>query len=294
MRVTNMYMVELAQAASAKNQSNVAQLSQEVSSGLAVAKPSDNPTAWLEAQRAKVEQTINDGTGAALQTGLVKIDATDGALSSLAQIVSQAQTIAVEGASASITSDARADAAQQVNGLLQAALAAANTQDVDGNYLLSGTAVNTVPFESSGNYQGNAATTSINSSSTATTQDSLSGSALDTGPGSVNIIATLGNLATALGGNDVPGIQAQLANLNTAVTQLATTRAQVGGMMSTLQSAQSAQQTLSTTLQTSISNLTNADAVQSASQLAQASTALQISQAVTTRVLSLLQPDATS
>lgn len=294
MRVTNMYMVTLAQQANEKNQSTVAQLSQEVSSGLAVSKPSDNPTAWIEAQRAKVEQTINDGTGQALQGGLEKINATDGALSTLSQLVSQAQSLAVEGASASVTSDARADAAQQVNGLLQSALAAVNTKDVDGTYLLSGTAVNTAPFEATGNYQGNSATTSVASSANGTSQDSLAGSALEAGTNSVNIIQTLGDLATALSGNDVTGIQTQLANLNTAVSQLATTRAQVGGMMSALQSAQSAQQSLSTTLTTSISGLVDADAVQSASNLAQASTALQVSQAVTSKVLALLQPDSSS
>ncbi|HEY3802783.1 MAG TPA: flagellin [Kofleriaceae bacterium] len=292
MRVTNMYMVTLAQQANEKNQSTVAQLSQEVSSGLAVSKPSDNPTAWIEAQRAKVEQTINDGTGQALQGGLEKINATDGALSTLSQLVSQAQSLAVEGASASITSDARADAAQQVTGLLQSALAAVNTKDVDGTYLLSGTAVNTAPFDATGTYQGNSATTSVASSANGTSQDSLAGSALDAGTNSVNIIQTLGDLATALSGNDVTGIQAQLANLSTAVSQLATTRAQVGGMMSALQSAQTAQQSLSTTLTTSISGLVDADAVQSASNLAQASTALQVSQAVTSKVLALLQPSS--
>ncbi len=290
MRVTNMYLVSLAQAADAKNQSNVAQLTQEVSSGLAVSKPSDDPVAWIEAQREKVRSTINDGTGEALQGGLQKLTATSGALASLAQVVSQAQALATQGASATTTAAGRADAAQQANGLLQSALSAANTTDVDGTYLLSGTAVNTVPYESSGNYQGNASTTSINSSSTATSQSSLAGSSLE---GSVNIIETIGDLATALSSNDVTGIQTALGNLNTAVTELSATQAQVGGMMATLQSAQSSQQSLSTSLQTSIANYVDADAVQSASALAQASTTLQVSQAVTTKVLALLQPTTT-
>jgi flagellar hook-associated protein 3 FlgL len=289
MRVTNMYLVDLAQQANAKNQSTVATLTQEVSSGLAVAQPSDNPTAWIEAQRDKVRATINDGTGEALTSGLEKLTATDGALSSLSQIVSQAQALAVEGSSATVTGSAQADMAQQVNGLLQSALQAVNAQDVDGSYLLSGTAVNTVPFESSGNYQGNATTTSINSSQTQTSQDTISGSALGVGSG-VNIIETIGDLATALTNSNTAGVQAALGNLNTAVSQLATTRSQVGGMMASLQSAQSAQQTLSTSLTTSISNYVDADAVQSASALAQASTALQVSQSVTAKVLSLLTP----
>jgi flagellar hook-associated protein 3 FlgL len=236
-----------------------------------------------------VRSTINDGTGEALTSGLEKLTATDGALSSLSQIVSQAQALAVEGSSATVTGSAQADMAQQVNGLLQSALQAVNAQDVDGSYLLSGTAVNTVPFESTGNYQGNSTTTSINSSQTQTSQDAITGSSLDVG-GGVNIVETIGDLATALTNSNTAGVQAALGNLNTAVSQLATTRSQVGGMMASLQSAQSAQQTLSTSLTTSISNYVDADAVQSASELAQASTALQVSQSVTAKVLSLLTP----
>ncbi|HEX4450664.1 MAG TPA: hypothetical protein VH143_07330 [Kofleriaceae bacterium] len=291
MRVTNMYMVDLAQQANAKNQSTVAQLSQEVSSGLAVAKPSDNPVAWMEAQREKVRSAINDGTGEALQSGIEKLTATDGALSTLSGLVSQAQALAVEGASANITSDARANEAQQVNGLLQSALAAVNSKDVDGTYLLSGTAVNTTPYDTTGNYQGNSSTVSINSSASSTSQSSIAGSALN---GSVNVIATIGALATALTNNDLPGIQGALTNLNTAVSEMSTTRSQVGGMMASLQSAQSAQQSLQTSLTSSISNYTEVDAVQSASALAQASTVLQVSQSVTQKVLELLTPPATA
>ncbi|HEY1551355.1 MAG TPA: hypothetical protein VGG28_26180 [Kofleriaceae bacterium] len=291
MRVTNMYMVDMAQQANAKNQSTVAQLSQEVSSGLAVAKPSDDPVKWMEAQREKVRSAINDGTGEALQSGIEKLTATDGALSTLSGLVSQAQSLAVEGASANITSDARANEAQQISGMVQSALAALNTKDVDGTYLLAGTSVNTTPFDSGGNYAGNSSTTSINSSSSDTSQSSLAGSSLSS---SVNIISTLNGLVTALNANDTTGIQTALGSLNTAVTQMATTRAQVGGMMASLQSAQSAQQSLTTSLASSISNYTEVDAVQSASSLAQASTVLQVSQSVTQKVLELLTPETTS
>jgi len=290
MRVTNMYMVTLAQAANAKNQSNVAQLTQEVSSGLRVSKPSDDPTAWLEAQRQKVQTTLNTGVGEAIQSATTRLQLTDGALATLSSVVSQAQELAVEGSSAQLTPSARADQAQQVAGLLQSALAAANTKDSDGNYVLSGTAISTQPFENpSGNYQGNGTALSVNTDATTTQQASLPGTALE---GGVNIFVTLNTLVTALSSNNLTGIQSALGDLNTANTQLATTRAQVGGMMTTMQSAQTASTTLASTLQTSVASLTQVDAVQAASQLAQASTALQVSQAVTTKVLSLLEPSS--
>ena len=288
MRVTNMYLVELAQAATAKNQSNVATLSQEVSSGLAVAKPSDNPTAWIEAQRQKVESTLTDGTTEAIQNGTNRLNASDGALSELSSIFSQAQTLAVQGANGTLDASSRAALGQQATALFQQAIAAANSKGPDGNYLFAGTDV-TQPFDpTTGNYSGNATAISVNTNSTTTAQASIPGGVVDAG----NILLSLNTLATALNANDVTGIQSSIGGLNTAVSQLSQTRAQVGAMMDTLQSATSANQTLSTTLQTSISNLVDADAVQSASSLAQASTALQVSQAVTTKVLSLLEPSS--
>ncbi len=288
MRVTNMYLVELAQAATAKNQSNVAALSQEVSSGLAVAKPSDNPTAWIEAQRQKDESTLNDGTRQAIQDGTNRLNASDGALSELSSIFAQAQTLAVQGANGSLDASSRAALGQQATALFQQAIAAANSKGPDGNYLFAGTDV-TQPFDpTTGNYSGNATAISVNTDSTTTAQASVPGGVVDAN----NILLSLNTLATALNANDVPGIQNTIGTLNTAVSQVSQTRAQVGAMMDTLQSATSASQTLSTTLQTSISNLVDADAVQSASSLAQASTALQVSQAVTTKVLSLLEPSS--
>jgi flagellar hook-associated protein 3 FlgL len=288
MRVTNMYLVQLAQAATAKNQSNVATLTQEVSSGLAVAEPSDNPTAWIEAQRQKVESTLNDGAGDAIQAGTNRLSASAGALSELSSIFAQAQTLAVQGANGSLDASSRAALGQQVSGLFQQAIATANSKGPDGSYLFAGTDV-TQPFDpTTGNYSGNATAISVNTNGTATAQASIPGGVLDAG----NILLSLNTLATALNGNDVAGIQSSITGLNTAVSQLSQTNAQVGAMMDTLQSATTASQTLSTTLQTSISNLVDADAVQSASNLAQASTALQVSQAVTTKVLSLLEPSS--
>ena len=287
MRVTNMYMVQLAQAATAKNQSNVAQLTQEVSSGLRVEKPSDDPTAWIEAQREKVQSALDTGVNEAIQQSSTRLNAVDGALQSLSSIFSQVQAMAVEGASAQLTPSARADLGQQVSALFQQAIAIGNSKAPDGSYLFAGTD-NALPFSSNGNYNGNATSISVNTDTVSTAPASLAGGVLDAG----NVLLSIGDLATALSANDLPNIQAGVANMNAAVAQLSTTRAQVGGMMTTMQSAQNASSTLATTLTTSVSNLVDADTMQSASQLAQASTALQVSQAVTTKVLSLLGPSS--
>lgn len=292
MRVTNMYLVELAQTATANQQSNVATLSQQVSSGLRVAQPSDDPTAWVEAQREKVQSALNDGTSTAIESANDRLTQTDGALSQVAQIVSQVQSLAVQGANSDMTAASRSEIAQEVTGLFQSAVAAANSQGTDGSYLLSGTAASTQPFDpTTGAYNGNSAGTTVDTDGNQIAPASIAGTALTAASG-VDILPTIAQLATALSANNSTAIQSALGALNTAVGQVATARSTAGGMMDTLQSAKSAHDTLSTALQTSISNYVDADSVSAASALATASTALQTSQAVTTRVLSLLESTA--
>jgi flagellar hook-associated protein 3 FlgL len=290
MRVTNMHMVDLAQAGAAQNQSNVATLSQEVQTGLRVAKPSDDPTAWIEAQREKVRSALNDGTSEAIQSSSERLTSTDGALATLSSIVSQAQALAVQGSNASQNASTRAAIGAEMTSLFQAAVTAGNTKGVDGSYLLAGTAVATQPFDpTTGAYQGNAGVNAVNTDTAATEPAAIAGSALTAANG-VDVIPTLSQLATALNGNNLAGIQSAITSLNTAVSQLATTRSQAGGMMAALNSAKSSHDSLSTQLSTSISDYTEVDVVQAASDLSKASTALQVSQAVTTKVLSLLSP----
>src|SRR5215831_10738876 len=99
MRITGNRLIDLASASTTKNQAAVATASAEVSSGLRVAEPSDDPTAWLAAQRTKLHQALSQGTGAAVAASRDRLELTDSALASLSDIVSQVRTLAIQGAS---------------------------------------------------------------------------------------------------------------------------------------------------------------------------------------------------
>jgi flagellar hook-associated protein 3 FlgL len=290
MRITDHGIVDLAAASTARNESRVAELAQEVSSGLKIAKPSDDPAAWLTAQRARIRAALNDGTGVALETGHQHMVATDGALASLSGIVQQSQQLAIEGANGTQTADSRAAIGAELDGLFASAVAAANAQDSNGEYLLAGTNSLAQPFDSTtGAYAGNAAARSIASETASTQVATIAGAGLTASNG-VDILPLLKTLATALNANDLPTIQTSLTGLDTAVKQLAQLRGQTGGRMAVLESAKAAHDTLSTRIATTISNAVEVDTVAAASELAKASQALTVAQSVTSHVLQILAP----
>jgi flagellar hook-associated protein 3 FlgL len=291
MRITDNHIVDMAAAGTARNESAVGDLTNEVTSGLRVSKPSDDPYAWVSAQRNRVRAALNDGTSAAIDAGHDRLTATDGALATISGLVSQARELAVEGSNDTQNAASRAAIGAEMGSLFDSAVAAANAQDPNGEYLLAGTSSLAQPFDTTtGAYTGDSVTRSISTDTVATQVATVPGSALTASSG-VDILPLLKTLATALNTNDPVTVRNALGDLDTATTQLAQLRGQNGGHMAVLESAKSAHDALSTQISTQISNDVEIDAVAAATDLAKASTALTVSQTVTTHVLQLLDPN---
>jgi flagellar hook-associated protein 3 FlgL len=290
MRITDHRIVDMAATATQRNQATVGELSQQLSSGLRVSKPSDDPAAWMSAQREKVRAALNDGTSQAIAVGHERLVASDGALSTIAGIISQARELAVEGANDTQTASTRQDIGAQVQSLFDAAVATANTTGANGEYLFAGTNSLAQPFDTTtGAYTGDSTTRAINTDTTATQIATVAGSSLTAANG-VDLLPLLKTLATAMNTNDTATIQSTLGSLETAVKQVAQLRGQTGAHMAVLESAKIANDQLATRIQTSISNSVEIDTVAAASDLAKASQALTVSQTVTAHVLQLLDP----
>jgi flagellar hook-associated protein 3 FlgL len=127
-------------------QSAMLKTQQQLSSGLAVATPSDNPIAAVQAldtqqnESLNTQYTTNRGT-AEDQLGLV-----DTTLSSVGTLLQSASTIAVAAGNATLSNSDRASYATQLSGQLQQLLGLANTKNGEGQYLFSGYQGNTQPF----------------------------------------------------------------------------------------------------------------------------------------------------
>jgi flagellar hook-associated protein 3 FlgL len=289
MRITGNRLIDLAAASSTRHQSTVGTVSAQLSSGMRVTTPSDDPAAWVAAQRTKLRQVLSQGAGAAVAASRDRLQMTDTALASIGDVVSQIQTLAVQGASDTYNATNRAGLGAEVRGLFQSALASANAQSSDGEYLLAGNASLAAPFDAGGVYHGDAGVRAVPITDGATAATTIAGSQLTAAAG-VDVLPLLDRVATALSNNDLPGLLAALPDLATAVKQLAASRSQTGAAMSSLDQTTAARAQLEQDMQQAISRYVEVDTVTAASDLARASQALEVSRAVSSHIISLLAP----
>lgn len=291
MRITGNRMIELATASTSKAQSNLSAAANQVDSGLRVTTPSDDPAAWVAAQRTRLRQVMSEGAGAAVDTSRDQLTIADNSLESIGNVLSQVRTLAIQASSDTYNAANRIGLGEQVEGLFKTALSSANVQGTTGEYLFAGSASTTAPFDAAGAYAGDNATRVIPGDGPATTDVNIPGTALTAASG-VDVLPLLSKVATALKANDLPGLLATLPDLDTAVKQVSTARTQAGGAMNVLDAAKSARGVLEENMTKSISRLTESDTISSASDLAKASQALDVSRTVASKVIQILSPNS--
>lgn len=285
MRITEAMMLNTALENQATAASTMAQLTQEASSGLRVAQPSDDPVAWSNIQQQDSTMSVLQARSAAATQAGGDINLAESTLSEATDLMAQAQSIAVEGANGTQTAASRANAATQVSSLTQQLVALANTRGSSG-YLFGGTASNAPPFDSSGVFQGNNQTTSVEIADGVTVTSNASGADAFTAAGGTDVFAALQGLATALSSNDPTAIQASIATIGTATTQLTAARINAGLSAGVLTSASTAIASAVTQLQVSVASEADADAPSTLSNLQAAQTSFQAAIDVNKEVLS--------
>ena len=127
-----------------------AQLGAQLSSGKKLTQPSDDPAQI--AQDLQLHATISTETQQStnVQGAVSQLTSTDSALSSLTSVIQSARQLAVQGASDTLSASQRSAIADQVDQLLQQAIAIGNTQ-YDGQYVFGGSATNaTAPVQAQG------------------------------------------------------------------------------------------------------------------------------------------------
>jgi flagellar hook-associated protein 3 FlgL len=129
-------------------------LQNEVTTGLSVTQPGDNPAVMNQVLNLQSEASA----GTQYQNNISQIQNSAGtasdALNSLQSLVEQAGEIATESTGA--TSPTQLSSyATQVGQLIQQALQIANTQDAQGNYIFGGTDTGAAPFSATTDSSGN-------------------------------------------------------------------------------------------------------------------------------------------
>lgn len=289
MRITANRMLDLAGQASSRAQADVGDLAAQVSSGLRVARPSDDPVAWAHARRLELRKTVSEGRGDGVALGRDQLQETDRALGSIGGVLAQAKELAVQAATANYNATDRAAMSQVITGMFQAARAAANTKTTSGEYLLAGMKSGAEPFDATGAYQGDSATRALESGEGPIDDATVPGSVLTAANG-VDVLPALSRFAAALAANDLLGIQKSIDELSAAHGQVSRARTGVGSLVTVLDEADQARASLEDTLQGRIAGLTEIDVVTAAGELAQRSRALEAAQAVNSKLAQLLSP----
>ena len=120
-----------------RTQAQLLQAQAEVSSGLRVQQPSDDPAAIAEILQIQGDIAQNQQVQSNLGTAKTEVDTADTALQSAVQLVENALSLAVQGGNSATTATQRTDLASKTSDFL-GALVGISTTTVNGRYIFSG------------------------------------------------------------------------------------------------------------------------------------------------------------
>jgi flagellar hook-associated protein 3 FlgL len=127
-------------------QSTLAQLYQQLSSGVSLATPSDNPVGAAQAVQLSMHGATLSQYASNQNTALAALQAEDGSLSSISSVLTSISTQLVRAGDGSLNNGDRGAIATQLQGLRNQLMGLANGTDGSGNYLYAGYQASTAPF----------------------------------------------------------------------------------------------------------------------------------------------------
>ena len=250
-------------------------LTSELSSGLAVSAPSDDPLAASQGVALSGAISRDDAYIASASTLEARLQTADSVLGS---VVSQL-TSAISSATSGINSTLSASNLQTIGTTLSAirdqVVSLANTSYA-GSYLFGGTAGNTQPYtvDASGNatYNGDANSSYTQTPGGQKIATSMPGSAIFSASGA-DVLTTLNNLiADFSSGSISSSAQSDLNELTAGLANVSAQRSVLEGSLNTIQQTSTYASTDKTNLAATQSSLVSADTAQIATQLSAAQT----------------------
>lgn len=195
-------------------QNRLARLQEQVSSGKAFQRASEDPSAVQSAMKLSSAQKRNAQAALNIDTGLLRLQTSQIHVDSVTENLLRAQSIVRQGQLASTTASERAALAAEIDVIRQSLSLAANSQ-FGGRQLFAGTSAAATAYDASGNYLGdtNQVLARIDSDSTVRTE--LNGTEIF-GVGAANAFATLTSISSNLI-NDPGSLAADETALNANV-----------------------------------------------------------------------------
>jgi flagellar hook-associated protein 3 FlgL len=216
-------------------QDQLANTQEQLSTGLSINQPSDNPYGASLAVQLKNELSGLSNYNSSITDGTAWASAADTSMQNIMSMLQRAQELTVQASNGTLSSTDLSATADEIDQLSDAIKQEANTQ-YNGQYIFSGTATGTAPYSSSTGdvYQGNtsAVTRQIGPNSTLQVNVDLS-SVLGSGSSANDgkLLNTLSSISADLrsGSSGIADLSSnQLTNLQNSLNGLTQVQANVG------------------------------------------------------------------
>jgi flagellar hook-associated protein 3 FlgL len=247
----------------------------QLSSGLRVTKPSDDPD--QDGNILQISSTLarNEQIGHNLDQVKAEVDTGEHALSTAVSTLESASVLAAQGANFTQSASTRAGLAQQAQDLLDQLIASANTS-VGGRYVFAGDSDQFAPYaldltSATGTtaYAGSAATRQVEHPRGGTFLVSQTAQQIFDAPGA-NVFGAVSSLRVALLANDQAGIAASVEALRAAHDHLGESLSYYGSIQNEVDGAISDVKTIGLRLSTNLSAIRDADLVGASVELNEA------------------------
>jgi flagellar hook-associated protein 3 FlgL len=274
-----LFITELGQV-----EQQAAQANQQVSSGLRITVPSDDPDQIDGLLQLRSDLARNTQILSNLTLAQTDAQAADNALSSSIQLMDQALTLASQGGNATMTTQAEQSIAQEIQGIQQQMVANSNTS-VNGRFIFSGDDDSTQAYS----FDATATTTnSVDQGSTAASTRQIEDPAGGSFPAALtaqqifddrnsdgsyaddNVFQALNNLYNALLSGSSDAVTATISNLQAASQHLNSMQSFYGEVEDRIQAGQTFANSYNTQLETEIGNTQDADIPTAIMQMTQA------------------------
>jgi flagellar hook-associated protein 3 FlgL len=286
--------------------------------GKRINKPSDDPAAIRPVLNTRKQLSNVDRYMETMGQTLDKMQATDGQLEHVENIMQRLKEISVNVVNGSLNNEDRSVLADEVVHLRQELLDAANSK-VDGKYLFSGYEESTIPIVKNSSYdpllydpadhttwpytyQGDDNPTLLEITPGEKLQATLTGNDLFFGtstwnatpppnnavePGRYDLFAVLTQTEEAIRTNDPAALQTSIADIDGASEQNRRLRSQMGNRASRVETAMHHQEAVRIDLKQILSRYEDADAIEAFNNIVQQETAFQAALNVTGKVSQL-------
>ena len=195
----------------------LSQSQRQVSTGKRVLTPSDDPVGISLALGLRRDQGATEAWGRNIDDSLTWLDTTDRALGQGLDVVQRAHELAVQGGNGTLSTDARALIADEVE-TLKSQFVEVGTSSIGGRYVFGGTQTDRAPFDPATEQAVAPINTNLMNREVAqgsVISVNITADRFQDPPGATpDIFTVLDGLATALRANDSTGIGNALAQLD--------------------------------------------------------------------------------